>query len=282
MLIANPIYDAVFKYLMEDAEIARRLLSAIIGEEITEIEVQPQEQTTFSERFSILLYRLDFKATIRLQTGEQKKILIELQKAKDPIDIIRFRRYLGENYHKEDRVRNAQGLLEKQSLPIITIYILGFELPKVQASVLKVNRVYKDLVNDQILEVKEDFIEQLTHDSFVIQIPRLQTRMQNRIERILAVFNQSYVTQDTALLNLPSELIEEELIQLMAKRLAKATESEKVRQQIELEESFELSLERALREKDKQIEQLLTEKEEQIEALRQQLEAERQKNKQRP
>ena len=43
MIIANPIYDVVFKYLLEDKEIARGLLSTIIGEEIEELTVQPQE-----------------------------------------------------------------------------------------------------------------------------------------------------------------------------------------------------------------------------------------------
>jgi len=49
MKVANPIYDTVFKYLMEDTEIARRLLSKIIGEEIIKIEVRPQEHTYKTE-----------------------------------------------------------------------------------------------------------------------------------------------------------------------------------------------------------------------------------------
>jgi hypothetical protein len=39
MIIANPIYDVVFKYLLEDLEIARELLSMILGEEIVSIEI---------------------------------------------------------------------------------------------------------------------------------------------------------------------------------------------------------------------------------------------------
>ena len=31
MLIANPIYDVVFKYLMEDSKIAKLVISSIIG-----------------------------------------------------------------------------------------------------------------------------------------------------------------------------------------------------------------------------------------------------------
>ncbi|TAF95817.1 MAG: hypothetical protein EAZ46_06770 [Runella sp.] len=36
MIIANPLYDVVFKYLLEDLEIARELL-------VLSIEVKPQE-----------------------------------------------------------------------------------------------------------------------------------------------------------------------------------------------------------------------------------------------
>jgi hypothetical protein len=45
MLIANPIYDVVFKYMMEDMDIAKGLLSAILKEEIVSLEVRPQEST---------------------------------------------------------------------------------------------------------------------------------------------------------------------------------------------------------------------------------------------
>jgi hypothetical protein len=39
MIIANPIYDVVFKYLMEDTEIAKGLLSTILK---TDIVVKPK------------------------------------------------------------------------------------------------------------------------------------------------------------------------------------------------------------------------------------------------
>jgi hypothetical protein len=43
MIIANPIYDVVFKYLLEDIEIARDLLSTILGEEVVSLELKAQE-----------------------------------------------------------------------------------------------------------------------------------------------------------------------------------------------------------------------------------------------
>ena len=80
MRIANPIYDAVFKFLMEDTEIARLFLGRIIGEEIVEIQVQPQEHARKSSAYLVVIFRLDFRAIIRTQSGEMKKVLIELQK----------------------------------------------------------------------------------------------------------------------------------------------------------------------------------------------------------
>lgn len=46
--IANPIYDAVFKYLMEDERVAKTLLSALLQREVVEVEVRKHEYTNGS------------------------------------------------------------------------------------------------------------------------------------------------------------------------------------------------------------------------------------------
>lgn len=43
MIIANPIYDTVFKFLMEDKRIARTILSALLKEDIVKVEMRPHE-----------------------------------------------------------------------------------------------------------------------------------------------------------------------------------------------------------------------------------------------
>jgi hypothetical protein len=65
MFIANPIYDVFFKYLMEDTALASRLISNIIGEEIVDLVVYPQETTLRAPNYYLSVIRLDFKATIR-------------------------------------------------------------------------------------------------------------------------------------------------------------------------------------------------------------------------
>jgi uncharacterized coiled-coil protein SlyX len=47
-----------------------------------------------------------------------------------------------------------------------------------------------------VLDQKSDFIEKLTHDSYVVQIPRIQPRLQSRLEMLLTVFEQNHFTDE--------------------------------------------------------------------------------------
>ena len=96
MHVANPIYDVTFKYLLEDSKVAKLLLSAIIGEDIQELEFSAQERTVevtplIKEKTPLTVCRIDFSAKIKTETGF-KTVIIELQKAKLQSDIMRFRR----------------------------------------------------------------------------------------------------------------------------------------------------------------------------------------------
>lgn len=205
MQIANPIYDTFFKYLMEDVSLAKKLLSAIIEEEIVSLELRPQELLIDLPEKYMSILRVDFKAVIRTPDGGMKKILIEMQKSRLLFDIMCFRRYLAENYGRQDEIITQKGN-EKEILPIITIYFLNFKLKDVYFPVLKIDRVYTNVVTKEVAEVKDIFIEQLTHDCYTIQIPRLKLNMQNKLEKLLAIFNQQYVTtKDNKIMNLPEE-----------------------------------------------------------------------------
>lgn len=205
MNIANPIYDVVFKYLMEDSKIAKLLIGSIIGEKIVELDFFPQERTVESKE-SWTVYRLDFIAKIKTNKGH-KCILIELQKAKFETDIMRFRKYLGSQYaNKENRYKTGlkkNGKPRKKPLPIISIYFLGYPLKDIDAPIIKVKRHYYDVVNhDREIKQKEEFIESLTHDSFVIQIPHLRHKFQSDLECLLSIFDQHNRTADEHILNI--------------------------------------------------------------------------------
>ncbi len=118
MVIANPIYDVVFKKMMENDKVAKFFIGTLLEQTIETVEVKPQEFTYTDELAGLAVFRIDFIATIKTESGESKKILIEIQKAKNQIDLMRFRNYLAEQYKKEDDVNG-----KKMILPITTIYI---------------------------------------------------------------------------------------------------------------------------------------------------------------
>jgi hypothetical protein len=129
MKIANPIYDVVFKYLMENNEIAKDILSVILGVTIVSLELQSQEFTETTAT-GLEIFRLDFK------------------------------------------------------IPV-----------------LKVERQYFNAVSKRKLNVKEDFVEKLSHDLYAIQIPRLKMHVRTELEQMLDVFNQNkYKTADNHVL----------------------------------------------------------------------------------
>ena len=191
MVIANPIYDVVFKRMMEDEKVAKFFISTLLDETVDTIEVKPQEFTFTKELPALAIFRLDFIATIKTANGSYKKILIEIQKAKNFIDLMRFRNYLGEQYKKVDIINN-----EKVALPITTIYILGFKLPEIETACLKVERTYQDLTNKKSLPIRCDFVEKLTHDSFIVQVDRITSRYQSRLDKLLSIFEQTNFVDD--------------------------------------------------------------------------------------
>ena len=288
MLIANPIYDNVFKYLMEDIEIAKGVLSAIMNVEIDHLTFLAQESITKIES-KYFFYHLDFIARIRQGDRQYKKVLIEMQKTNIPNDIMRFRRYVGEQYRKEDEIILDDGSVQTGPLPIVNIYILGFHLSKTLPAVIKVGRKYIDVLNGTEITERNEFIECLSHDSYVIQVPALRLELRSRLEYILSIFMQEYFIQDEHhLKDYPYET-DDTLMKRILHKLERAAADKDLLRQMEVEEmayreyaitigTFEKKLqekEKEVQEKDKAIEEkdkLLDEKDSYIKELLEKLE----------
>ena len=236
--IANPIYDIVFKYMMHDEKVARLLLSAIIGQEVVSLEFRPTEHH-FPLGDVLTVLRMDFSARIIDDQGRHQLIILELQKAKLASDIMRFRRYLGEQYsNKENIVREEENeYVGRKALPILSIYFLGHKLEHTDAPVIRVNRRYIDAATgDEILE-KEVFIESLTHDSIIIQIPYLGGKRRTELEQLLALFDQTNRTEDHHLLNISEDELPERYRPLL-RRLHQAIAEPEIRQTMEAEDDL--------------------------------------------
>lgn len=240
MLIANPIYDTVFKYLMEDPEISKGLLSEILGREIISLVPRPQEAIVEVPWQDILLkvYRLDYTAIIKDEDGTVQKVLIELQKSKAGADVQRFRHYLAQNYRKTDAlVENGKEV--QKALEIITIYFLGFKLDYVDVPVLWVKNDYVNMETGHSLAFipNEPFIRLLNHESYTIQIPLLKGDFQTRLLQMLKVFSQEYITSDVHFLNYQGNA-DTPLVSLMLSRLQRAIADENLQKQMDFEDEI--------------------------------------------
>lgn len=262
--VANPIYDVVFKYLLSDNKIAKLLISDLLGVEINTLEFRPQEFTTDPENKTLTVYRIDFKAEIVLSNGEKLIVLIEIQKAKFTTDLIRFRKYLSEQYGSK---QNTLELEDKTiPLPIITIYFLGYGLDSNKnIPIIRVKRQYLDNYNGDLLEGKELFIETLTHDSIIVQIPALKKQRRNDLEKALSVFEVGKV-QEVSI----NEEDYPDRYKTVIRQLLKAISDDNIRKTMDVEDEILEDLEKKERLISRQ-KQELEEKNEMIKKLQEEL-----------
>ena len=266
MRIANPIYDVVFKYLLDDEKVARLLLSALLGKEVLELEFRPTEvhhEAANPDGTQLLVLRMDFAATVRLEGGGHKLVLIEIQKARSAWDVLRFRRYLGSNYASPENVYlDPDG--KQQALPIVTIYFLGEGLECVDVPVLKVNRHYLDVATGDEVRITDPFVEALTHDSIVVQINRLKDRRRTELERLLEVFDQGRASRsDPHLLDILEENFPERHREVL-RRLMRAGAEQEVRDKMDVEDDILAAFQDQARE-SADLRQALVEKDQVIE-----------------
>jgi len=257
MKIINPIYDQAFKYMMDKEPIAKKVLSIILGQEVIALQSKPQETKTYSVKHEIPLARFDFKAIVRNPQNEEVNVLIEIQKSNKPDPIVRFRRYLGKNYLKQETYIDNQGQEQTAPLPIVTIYFLGYKLKEYDTPAILVNNVVTDTVSGSVLEVKNDFVQLLTHPSYILQIPRLRPQRKTRIEKFLSIFDQDKVSDSKYILNLEEKVGDADIDEVID-YLHLATEDDEMIRKLEFEEDVETEflkledeLEKALREKEK-------------------------------
>jgi hypothetical protein len=274
MKIINPLYDNAFKYLMDNEQIAKIVLSIILGEKIIALQSKPQETVVYSDNYHGTT-RYDFKAIIRNTKNEDINVLIELQKYKSPNPIVRFREYLADNYSKEETIIDSQGNEKKQAIPIITIYILGYKITNAEILALRVERTLKDIIWDEPVNEKPDFVEQLTHSSIILQVNAKPEKLKHtRLETFLRLFSQKLQGADPNYvieIELDNETEKDSEITEIVNYLNRATLDVKIVRSLKYEESYEQGLkavEQELAETKAQAEQERKEKEEALNKIK--------------
>jgi hypothetical protein len=283
--VANPIYDSVFKYLMEDERIARTILSALLKKEVVEVQIRRNEYTN-GFRDNISMFRIDFGARIREDDGSQRLILIELQKTWLETETLRFRQYLGAQYANPENMVHEE-MRPPYGIPMVAVYILGHRVGNINVPVLYVNHKSYDYDGHEVTQgLPDPFVDSLVHDSIIVQIPLLHGQINNRLYKVLSVFDQTNKEKDNRqLVELDEANYQDDAdMQYILHRLIMASGDAQLRQDMNVEDEYFQAIEdrdtaimsrdKMIKEKDQQISQQnqqLSQKDQQLSQKDQQL-----------
>jgi hypothetical protein len=232
---------------MNDQDVARGLISTLLGLEIIELIQQPHEFTDYradmplpepGQSGHVRLFRIDFAAVVKTKTGETQKVLIELQKAAVDGVVERFRYYLGKHYAMTP------------ATPIVAIYLLGYILNRALPPVTLVRRQYIDGIDHRPVDpaVRDIFIENLSHDGVVVQLPKVNELVgQSELEQALRIFDQRHQSPDSRhFLMLSDAEIEAapRWLQRMIRVLQSAASDPEVRAQMDVEDEAQKAAEK--------------------------------------
>ena len=237
--VANPIYDSVFKFLMEDERIAKTVLSALLKKEIVSVEMRRHEHPNIT-RDNISMFRIDFAASIREDDGSVRLILIELQKTWLGTETLRFRRYLAAQYNAEENMQK-EGDNKGFAIPMVAVYLLGHRVGDIDKPVVYVGHKTLDYDGKEVPNGDKDpFINSLIHDSIIVQIPLLHGKINNHLDKVLSVFDQTKIVGDNQqIISLNEDEYDgdPEMMRILH-RLGLATMSAAVRQEMNDEDEF--------------------------------------------
>lgn len=255
--IANPIYDSVFKYLMEDERIAKTILSALLKKEILTVQARPHEYTN-GQRDKISMFRIDFAARVKEADGSEQLILIELQKTWLDTETLRFRQYLGAQYSNPNNMIK-EGKRNTSALPMIAIYLLGHRVGEIEEPVLYVKHKSYNYAGVEVTKgLPDPFIESLVHNSIIVQIPLLQGQINNHLYKVLSVFDQTNKDKHNNQVLLIEEdcYADDQEMEYILHRLLIAAADTNLRQDMNVEDEYFMAIEdrdTAIMKRDKQI-----------------------------
>lgn len=292
LIIANPLYDSIFKFFMQDLDTARMFLSGLLEMEVLELAVASQERALSEAKekpapavveaqkrelpdFALGHIRYDFVARVLTKERGEQLVMVELQKVRLLNDAMRFRRYLGAQYSSKSNQREGtdkNGRAVKNPIPIYSVYILGERLDEISGyPLIGVFRRYINVSTGEAIAARDPFIEALTHDCRLVIVPDLPGHQSTELEKMLMIFDQTQqlLTAKGQMLKFEPGTYPAKYAQLL-RRLEMAAKTPELREEMEreddqLEEYRQWAINDAI--KDKAL----------AEAIQKQAEAQRQK-----
>ncbi len=251
MKVLNPLFDSVFKYLLEDLEIAKMLIHAIIKKEILELTPAPQESSDIELKLKysqIGMIRQDYVAIIKTLASDggftTEKVIIEVQKSPLAPEIGRFRNYLSDKYRKKSAVGS-----DEKYLPIKTIYIIEEIFNNDLPAVLGRKGIYfNELENTPYQGARDAMVELFNHDSWFIQTELLPHDFKEELMYVLSIFAPWFrKSPKDRFIEIPDDEIlvkKHKILDRIFRRLQAATQDNKVNTSVDVEMDYENYIEK--------------------------------------
>jgi len=126
---------------------------------------------------------------------------------------------------------------------MVAVYMLGHKVGDIDEPVIYVHNEPRDYDGNLVTKgLPDPFVSSLTHESIIVQIPRLRGKINNRLDEILSIFDQSQTNADT---NDHTIFIDEDRyaeedaeMQRILRRLLMAAVSSDIRQDMNVEDEY--------------------------------------------
>ena len=241
--VVNPIYDTVFKYIMQDEKVAKVLISNILKTKVVSIQMNNNEYAAMLPDGKTV-FKLDFSATIEDKNGHHQLVHIEVQKALEEGEIMRFRHYLGAIYMDatkkyQETITNPKTnktITVEHPLPIHTIYILGHELGDgLSNSVMHGENIFRDQDGNVIqIPTNNDYINGLTHTVTFVIAPLTKKNVKTHLDRLLSIFSECEPNKEE--IEVDEYFDDSDDYRTLMKALQKASVDQQLRGNLELEQ----------------------------------------------
>ena len=125
--------------------------------------------------------------------------------------------------------------------------------------------MYKDLVDKKIIDKKSDFVEKLTHDSFIVQVDRITNRYQTSLDKLLSVFEQNNFLDENKITKEFEHPTDTEEVKLLTDILHHTGTNPEDRKRIEIEQEAWRTVNAVFKDKEKELLKKLEEKDKVLE-----------------
>ena len=129
---------------------------------------------------------------------------------------------------------------------MVAVYLLGHRVGDIDKAVVYVNHKALDYDGKEVENGMDDpFINSLTHDSILVQIPLLHGKINNRLDKVLSVFDQSQRDKkNQQMLCLEGDKYKDDSdMMYIVHRLGLATMSANIRQEMNDEDEYYSAIE---------------------------------------